>query len=504
MKIRATCPSWMLPLHLLLLAYLVWSYVPMLHNGFVEDDFNWVSFSIQARGHALGWLTRISSYWNPVVHPTVAWDLYWHGTSPAGYLATNLMIHLLVSLLVSVLASEILGSRPLGFVVCVFWSTSALIVEPVVWLSARVHSLSALFMLLALLFQLRAIARRPILNGSASFIAFLLAIGAKETGVAILGPLVLVALLTPRASLRRRLLLPLPAVVVATVYVMIRLGQALPPMNAGWLGISKKLLYALDGYFLPGIRGTGERITVAGAFLFLALLLAGILWRDRAVLLGVSILVFPLGITLPRPLHASRYDYLPLVGATLMGVGVIRRLLASMRRRSAPLRYLLLTILVVQLPAQTMLLREEIRAWHLLGEASSRLVSRYRETLRALPCGQEILVINMTHNRVPALARKILEDAPPMLIQSRSRGIAGLVDPEALVTFSRYGTDRPCAMKRLRSAQRAGTAGPFPELILNFTDKAALLRRERLDPSLAMAVRQGKVRAFIGELVAMD
>ena len=408
------------------------------------------------------------------------------------------MIHGLTALLASALAADLLGSRGWGLGVAAFWSTSALISESVLWSAARVHSLAGLLGLASLICLRRLLATRRGSWGLVSLGLLLLSLGVKETAIAMAGVL-LAALILDEGRTRWGLGSAIAG--LTGVFFVVRLAVSVPPVTTDPGRMVLKLLLALDGYFLPGIRSAGGGIVGVGTVIFIGLAVGFVLTRDRSGLLAVTLLLAPLLITIPRPMHSSRYDYLPLLGAFLMLALAVQRMLRRMKDPRIGWVALAL-VAVVNFPAQWRLLRIEERAYDRLGAAGRRLVSDYRGAITALPCaGDRILVVNLTRDQVGPLAREVLERGMPKLIQRRRGGIRELVNPEHLVTFVRYDSDLACTLvpdKDRRSWEPFD--GTIPATVLVLEERKGRVAHPPLPADLLQAIRAGRVRSTAGEL----
>jgi len=132
----------------------------------------------------------------PILRMTFLMDRHLYGLEPAGWHLLNVLLHLGSGVLVFSLASRLAGGRVLGFWTALLFLVHPIATEAVTYISGRASVLAGFLVLLALALYDRATADGP--GGSrrtslwlAALACFALAIGAKETAVAL--PLLLLA-----------------------------------------------------------------------------------------------------------------------------------------------------------------------------------------------------------------------------------------------------------------------------------------------------------------------
>lgn len=433
---------------LVLLAYVGWAYAPMLDNYFYSDDFTFVAGAIMAQFDRSVWFsTELWNNFNAFEHVTISLDLALTGVDPSSFQATNLVIHLLATLAAAALATEMLGSVAWGLGAATFWSTSALISEPVLWMDARAHSLVGLFGFAAIFAHLRALRGRPVRWSIVSATSVMLGLATKETAVAVVVLLVWATLLGREGTAARRYSLLAAPVASVALFLAWRITHiSVPPMSSGPARMGLKLLFALDGYFLPGYRAGGEGILGIGFLIFAGLVVLVGRRPDRAGLLAAGIVLVPLGVSLPRPMHSSRYDYLPFLGAVLLVALALRMLLERISAKPFALAVIVTILAATYLPSQFLFLRQEERDYALLGSETKRMVDLYADTLRSIPCGARVLFVNRTSNRLSMIARwLLLHGGMPKLIQRRPKAPQEMVPADMLTTFVRFGEEPACA-----------------------------------------------------------
>jgi tetratricopeptide (TPR) repeat protein len=126
----------------------------------------------------------------PIMRMTFLVDRHLFGLDPTGWHLLNILLHVGSGILVFALASRLAGGRVLGFWTALLFLVHPLATEAVTYVSGRASALAGFLVLLALSLYDRATADGP--GGSrqtsvwlAALACFALAIGAKETAVAL-------------------------------------------------------------------------------------------------------------------------------------------------------------------------------------------------------------------------------------------------------------------------------------------------------------------------------
>lgn len=168
------------------------AFAPALSAGFVSwDDGVYVVDNPLIRGLGLERLWAMltatrGGLWQPLTWLSFALDHAVWGLEPAGFHATNLLLHAASSVLVYAIGLRLLGGRPApAAFAALFFALHPLRVESVAWVTERKGLLSSFFFLAAVLAHLAGRAR-------AVFAALALALVAKATAVVL--PVVLVIL----------------------------------------------------------------------------------------------------------------------------------------------------------------------------------------------------------------------------------------------------------------------------------------------------------------------
>jgi tetratricopeptide (TPR) repeat protein len=354
------------------------TFAPSLDGEFVWDDVDLVIFNKNIRGlkHAkkafagtfwdtghenTRWLKR--RYYRPLVIISFMVDYELYELSPAGYHATNLLLHLAVLVafwaFLRLILPDAFWGRTAALVLMAVHGTRA---EPVSWISGRTDLMMALFGFLMLIAGVHAVRSKKLRDGLLCALALFVSALCKETAAAL--PLVLLAYdwLSKTPGLKRRLwTLHLPLIALAVGYGLFRLSveQSTPLANAG-IGEQIALRFATLGHYgemllapysphlmLAGPQITDTPHTITGIVVLIGVIFAT-LWGLRHSPLFAFGLLF-CGLTLAPAANvitqlgqiAPRFVYLPLAG-----VGTCMAVLVSRAQRRS-LRLALATVYVV-------------------------------------------------------------------------------------------------------------------------------------------------------------
>jgi protein O-mannosyl-transferase len=136
------------------------AYLPSLNGGFIWDDRDLItnnSLVMDPAGLFGIWCTTDPiDYW-PATNTTfwLEWRLW--ELNPAGYHATNLILHIAETLLVWIVLRRL--SIPGAFLAAVIFALHPVNVESVAWIAQRKNLMAMLFFLLSILWYLKAIQR---------------------------------------------------------------------------------------------------------------------------------------------------------------------------------------------------------------------------------------------------------------------------------------------------------------------------------------------------------
>jgi tetratricopeptide (TPR) repeat protein len=348
------------PLLILLTILAFW---PMFRNGFVWDDQQFivgnpvlrslwpVSRFFQPQGTVAEGVIYPMTGQRPIMAFTLALDYRFWRLNPFGYHLTNLLLHLLCVIGVTMLARKLCRDSRVGFLVGVLFALHPGHAEGVIAFLGRSDLLATLFVIAgfgAYLSQAEAKGWRKALWYAASLASFAVACLSKESGLALLGILLVFegwVLDRSRRQWFKRGLRLSPFLLIALLYWLYR-GKVLGGQAAGteWWGgsLSNNFLMMFEVYarylrllfyplklsplhtvLIP--RTPWDPLVLWGALLLMATFVLTFLALFRRPVVGFWASWFLLGllpvanfIPIPGMILAERWLYLPSVGACVL------------------------------------------------------------------------------------------------------------------------------------------------------------------------------------------
>lgn len=329
-----------------------------VHAGLTLDGLRWAITTGQ------------ESIWHPLTSISFLLDSQLFGLDPAGYHATNVLLHIVNSLLLFAVLQFMTAARWRSALVAALFALHPLHVEPIAWVSQRKDVLSTCFALLTIwayaAYAKRSSARRYLLT----LLFLVLGLAAKPMLVTL--PFVLLLLdywpLHRRHAAPRQLnillldkipMLALSATVCVITFAKQQAsgamgpGQSVPLMlrlaNAavsyvrylGKMFVPTNLSVMYPHPNLPGgTAWTAWQITVAFAILLLITAAVLVAASRRYALVGwlwyLGTLVPVIGLVqVGRQAMADRYSYLPLIGPFILIVWTATDLINRWPRRVA-------------------------------------------------------------------------------------------------------------------------------------------------------------------------
>jgi tetratricopeptide (TPR) repeat protein len=176
-----------LPLSLLLIAVVLVSYNPVIHNGFLNlDDDHYITDNPHVK-EGLTWATvkwAFTTYdkehWNPLTWLSHALDCELFGLNPAGHHYVNVLLHAANAVLLFLLLQSATGFRWRSLMVAALFALHPINVESVAWAAERKNVLSMLFFLLALWAYVRYTRKPALLRYAVVFLLFALGLLSKS------------------------------------------------------------------------------------------------------------------------------------------------------------------------------------------------------------------------------------------------------------------------------------------------------------------------------------
>jgi len=349
----------------LLTGAMVWSFI--LPSYFIGDDFELLGLAKRPLIPTLWDLTvhgQRGAFLRPIGFASIFLDYRMYGFQPAGYHATNVLIHLACVAGAYFLARELrFGARFASFAALIF-AVLPIEAEAVSWIGARFDLLSALFVIWGIFFYIKSRAAGAVRLYVLALVCFLLAVLSKEN--AFVFPLLALAaefLVVPRRDWRA---LGGCFVLAAAVFgyrwiILGGIGGYVDPkgapmaLHAGWK--------VLEGLFLRcpslttfGINWDQPKLAAAvllfsvthGTLLAVTIASQGFVRSGRLFWFGLAWMVIPLlpvhpFLLMTPDLRTSRILYLGSLGEAM----VVAQLLSGIEaRRVRSGAAILLTVLL--------------------------------------------------------------------------------------------------------------------------------------------------------------
>ena len=142
----------------LLFGLVVWTFLPAVHNGFVNyDDDVYVTGNAHVQGGlnpaGVAWAFKSTdaSNWHPLTWLSHMTDVEFYGLNPEGHHFTSVLLHAMNTVLLFLVLRQMTGAGWCSLFVAAVFGLHPLRVESVAWVSERKDVLSTLFGLLALM-----------------------------------------------------------------------------------------------------------------------------------------------------------------------------------------------------------------------------------------------------------------------------------------------------------------------------------------------------------------
>ena len=324
------------------------AYAGSFRGGFISDDVQEIPENPLLRSLAPANLRAIATSFEaginyiPLHTLSLTFDYQLWGLAPAGYHATNLVLHVVNALLVYLLLLRLGEPATAACTVALLWAVHPVQVESVAWISERKNLLSTLFFLLAFLTYLRFSARQRTRSYLLLLGLFICALVSKLNTIVL--PAVMVAYeVGERFRLRARdLAATVPLLVAGVVVAWVNLagnrshgaayhgGRLWVTLRTSATVVPRYLALVLDPsgpsyYHAVPLRSSwlepevlGGALTVLGLAAIAAALIARrrrgafwIVWFGATLSPMLNLVPFP-------ALMADRYLYIPLLGPLVL------------------------------------------------------------------------------------------------------------------------------------------------------------------------------------------
>jgi hypothetical protein len=306
-------------------------FLPLIGQGFVHDDFKWLSYAAhQSRWYGL--TNPTFSFYTPLTWLSFKLDWTLWGLRPFPIALENLLLHIVNTLLLYRLALRLWQSHTaawwaaFGFALLYMANSWA-----VMWISARTHLLATLFCLAAMLSAVRysQTKRRKLAAALALVVCCALSMLAKEIGVASIAACVIVLWYAGgwrglRDSWAQAALLSCGLITVLCAYLLLRAwaGALSVSSNEGWYqyAFEFKVLFLNLREYLS--RTYLVAALIAGAIaISQAMRGAKLDWHSvtrREVLLSAMLFAATIAPVILIRGRSGLYTYLPGTGAALL------------------------------------------------------------------------------------------------------------------------------------------------------------------------------------------
>jgi len=296
---------------------------------------------------------RPYSYWRPLQIFTYVLDYSFWKLNPLGYHLTNVLLHILVAVCLYHFSYILFADSALSFIAGIFFVVHPIHTEAVSYISGRADLLSALFVLLGLIFYIEYLKSERMLSYLLMFSCFILALLSKENSLVF--PL-LVLLYHLFFAKRIKITLFIPIAAVSLIYIFLRLTilksallhvyrvsgffQRIPAFFAAIFNYTRLLLIPVGlhmDYGTPSFKFTDSEVLIG---LFLCILFLGYAFKQRRDNKLIAFSIFWFFITLipvsgiyALPFYmAEHFLYLPSVGFFLIITYIILRIFSDSKK----------------------------------------------------------------------------------------------------------------------------------------------------------------------------
>ena len=370
------------------LAFLL--FVPALQNGFVNWDDN--RFIVENQNiRAFAWDNLVAMFtgfvdgnYIPLTQLSFALNHAIHGLQPAGYHATNMLLHALNACLVFLLLRRLGGATVASAVGAVLFAIHPLRVESVAWATERKDVLFAVFYLLALHAYLRFLDTRSWKPYAITLGCFVLSGLSKQMAISLPVILLVLDFARKRTLSWGMILEKIPFGVIALGFVAVAFfgqhssesilrGTQYTPIHRLLLSCNSLVMY-MKGILWPMelscIYPYPRDVVAEAAYTpFVIAIVAGlILWRGRAfhpLWIGAAFFLISLAPVLNvvpagSQMVADRFTYLPAVGISYV---LVMGLTESWARLGERGRQVLITIGTIVFVLCAILTWNRIKVW---------------------------------------------------------------------------------------------------------------------------------------------
>ena len=323
---------------------------------FFSDDFTWLWYGQKINNSLIKMLDfHMSTFYSPVLNSFYSIMYYIFHYNPAPFFLIGIIAHILVSILFGILTWQLSQSKLITFTVVFLASFAGNAYEPIVWISANMHSFVTLFILACLTSYYHYLLTKKNIYLIPAFLFFILAIGTKES--AIITPALLLLLSVYYKLEQKKIIFPKTLCLFWSAIIFISgiyaYKQYLWQTNGIWVKSNVWIINIISFFRIPliildnfiPISFLRQHLTTLSAgflWLFSVLFILFVLYTFKRIkliwlsflwlLIGISPFIFFKTESWWEPL-ASRYNYLPRFGAILVIATILHYLIINNKSR---------------------------------------------------------------------------------------------------------------------------------------------------------------------------
>lgn len=328
----------------------------VIFKGYLfSDDFTWLWHGQKIGNSLVNIITfRMSTFYSPVLNAFYSLVYSVFGYNPQPLFFVGIIIHVLVSVVSGIFAWQLSKSKLIAITTSCLVAFAGIAYEPVVWIGANMHSFVSLFILLSLICFYNYLQTGKNYLLMFSFLSYIFALGTKES--AVITPALLFATLiyyridNKKQFAKTQILFWASAICLSSIYlyqqylwqktgVWVQTGV----WNINFTFFFKIPLILLDNFFpISFLRDSLSAwsagilwLSAISVFLFilfkfkkLKLIWYGFFW----LVISISPFIF-FKTEFWWDVLASRYNYLPRIGAILIIAAILRHLIVNNKAR---------------------------------------------------------------------------------------------------------------------------------------------------------------------------
>ncbi len=157
----------------------------VIFKGYLfSDDFTWLWQGKEIGNSLINILTfRMSTFYSPIMNAFYSLMYSIFGYNPQPLFFIGIIVHILVSLLSGIFAWQLSKSKLISITTSSLVAIGGIAYEPLVWISANMHSFVTLFILLCLICFYNYLLTEKRYYLALSFLSYIFALGTKESAI---------------------------------------------------------------------------------------------------------------------------------------------------------------------------------------------------------------------------------------------------------------------------------------------------------------------------------